>query len=403
MGKELGMSRLIIALALALFWSAGSAVAQDMRALARFDPALSAARETGASVEIEFGLSQGVPWTVSFRRDPHEMVISFNELQPAEAWDPAIQPLGASRFEAGEDGWSDLVFPLREPLRVVEAAMVTRFGDTSHAMLRLVLAPTTAEQFHETALDHGARPVPAPASLTARRFTVAIDPGHGGIDPGAEVGELRESDLMLTYARALKEALLRSGQVDVVLTREEDVFVPLDQRLRTARMADASVLISLHADALNEEDGKAGGATIYMLPRDGEDAANLAEVERHDASQLLSGVDLSGTEDEVALILLELARKETVPKSDRLAYSVENVFRENGVRLNSRARRKAGFAVLRAADIPAVLVEIGFLSSDRDRKRLTSDEGREAVIAALAEAILYWVADETERAALSRP
>ncbi|MEL7343430.1 MAG: N-acetylmuramoyl-L-alanine amidase [Pseudomonadota bacterium] len=395
------MCRSIIAMLLALCFGMTGAKAQDLRALARLDPSQSKAMESGSMVDLEIMLSQAVPWTVTFRSDPNEMIISFNELAPIEGWDLMITPIESPRFYPAEDGWSHLAFPLNEPLLLVEASMATQFGETSQALLRLSLAPTTPDIYRNEA-EPRAQAVPAPEDYLPARMTVAIDPGHGGIDPGAEVGDLRESDLMLIYGRALKESLLRTGIVDVVLTRDEDIFVPLDARLRQARMANAALLISLHADALDEEDGKAGGATIYTLPSEGEKAANQIEVERHDRAQLMAGVDLSGTEDEVAMILMDLARNQTAPQSLRLADSVENAFQIDQVRLNSRPRREAPFAVLRAADIPAVLVEVGFLSSDFDRPRLTSDEGRKAVIDALSDAVLAWVADETARIALRR-
>lgn len=395
------MSRSILAILIALCFGITGVVAQELRALARFDPSQSKAMESGSMVELELTLSQAVPWTVSFRSNPNEMVVSFNELAETDGWDPMITPIEPPQFSAGDEGWSHLVFPLNEPLLLVEAAMVTQFADTTQARLRLVLAPTTPERYRQEAEAHPEAAIIS-SPVTPALTVVAIDPGHGGIDPGAEVGDLRESDLMLTYGRALKEALLRTGVADVVLTRDEDVFVPLDQRLRTARAAGAELLISLHADALDEEDGKAGGATIYTLPPDGAEAANQTEVERHDRAMLLSGVDLSGTEDEVAMILMDLARSQTAPQSERLADAVEAAFRADGVRLNSRPRREAAFAVLRAADIPATLVEVGFLSSDRDRPRLTSDEGRAAVIDALSDAVLAWIADEATRKALRR-
>lgn len=396
------MSRLVFAIGVALWLSAVWGSAQELRGLTRFLPEQSSASETGATVRIELALSQPVPWKAGFRSDPNELVLSFNELAEFEDWDSGSMPLGDARFEAGEDGWTSMVLPIAEPFAIAEASMITKFGESNEARLEILLAPTTADAYRDSAVAGTSVNRKSPPVIASSKVVVAIDAGHGGVDPGAEVEGLREADLLLIFARSLKEDLLRTGQVEVVMTRDEDIFVSLDDRLTRSRSAGASLLISLHADALSDEDGKAGGATIYTLPQDEGNAASLAEVERHGRDEILTGVDLTGTEDEVALVLMDLARTETAPRSTRLADAVEASFRENDVRLNSRPRRQAPLAVLRAADIPAILVEIGFLSSVLDRPRLTSQEGRAAITTSMRDAILAWIEDEAERAALRR-
>jgi N-acetylmuramoyl-L-alanine amidase len=227
-----------------------------------------------------------------------------------------------------------------------------------------------------------------------------LDPGHGGVDPGAVRGEVTEADLVLTFARELAEALQRTGRAEVTLTRQSDVFVPLPTRVTLARAAGADAFVSLHADAL--ADGRARGATVYTLSERASDAASAALAEQHDRADLLRGIDLSASDDEVAGILMDLARTETAPRAGALAESLVAGIRAEGLRLHPRPRAEAGFTVLRAADIPSVLVEIGFMSDPTDLANLQDPDWRAAMQAALARGILDWAEADTARAALLR-
>ncbi|MEM9969787.1 MAG: N-acetylmuramoyl-L-alanine amidase [Pseudomonadota bacterium] len=230
----------------------------------------------------------------------------------------------------------------------------------------------------------------AAAALADGRLTVALDPGHGGIDPGAQADGLNEADLVLAFARRLEEELLRIGRFDVMLTRTADVFVPLERRMTLARQAEADVFLSLHADALPEDAGEATGLTVYTLSDDVTDAAALRLAERHAGDDILAGLDLTGTEDEIAMILLDLARRETAPRSLALADTLVETVGNAGLTLNSKPRRDGAFAVLKAADVPSVLIELGFLSSAADRARLRSDAWSERAARAIAQAIALW-------------
>jgi N-acetylmuramoyl-L-alanine amidase len=229
---------------------------------------------------------------------------------------------------------------------------------------------------------------------------VMIDPGHGGIDPGAEEGGLTEKALMLVLARELREALLRAGGFEVFLTRDTDMFVSLERRVALAHDAAADVFISLHADALT--DARARGASVYTLSDSASDAASAALAERHDRADLLAGVDLSDSDDVVAGVLLDLARQETQPRAEALAQTLLEVFRGEGIPVLGRPLRHAGFSVLKAADIPSVLVEIGFLSSPRDRKNLNDPDWRAGMARGVRNGLRQWLAEDRARRALVR-
>jgi len=300
------------------------------------------------------------------------------------------------------------VVDLDGPLALDRAGMSVE-ENSGRARLSVVLERTTEEDF---AARSGAPDdagwtdeslVPVTTVLPAARpsiLTVAIDPGHGGIDPGAEREGLREADLMLTLGLELAEAVNRTGTMRAVLTRSDDTFVPLAERMTIARTSGAQLLVSLHADAL--EDGGARGGSVYTLNPEGQEAASEKMAERHDRGDLLAGLDLRGQDDTVATVLMDLARVDTAPQSGRLADALVAGLRSSGAPINTRPRREAVLAVLNAADFPSVLVEVGFLSSDRDRAVFETAEGRAKIVAGLVEGITRWAASEEALAPLLR-
>ena len=304
-------------------------------------------------------------------------------------------------------GWSRIVAKLAEPMRVDQVGLSTD-EITGRAVLQLELARTDAETF---AAQSGAPfdprwDLPPPAKFDGIRprdggvIRVMLDPGHGGIDPGAERGALNEKTLMLTFARELEEALLRAGGFEVTLTRTGDYFVSLERRIAMAHEAQVDVFISLHADSL--ADGGAHGATVYTLSAEASDVASAKLAERHDRDELLSGVDLSSTVDAVTAVLLDLARQETTPRTSLLAKSLVTGMGNQGGPMNRRPLRQAAFSVLKAADIPSVLVEIGFLSSLRDLKNLQDPAWRARIADGIRDGLQLWLREDSEMRPLVR-
>jgi N-acetylmuramoyl-L-alanine amidase len=303
-------------------------------------------------------------------------------------------------------GWSRLVMELAGPYGVTTAAMDTA-GSAARVDLRL--DPVSAQVFAAGvgALNQGdwALPDPAPVAEPKRRQTgdgplmVVLDPGHGGIDPGAETGGLNEAGLVLTFALELKEALIRAG-MRVELTRETDVFVPLETRISVAHAMGADLFLSLHADAIAE--GVARGATVYTLADTATDEASATLAERHDRADLLAGVDLSEQDDLVATVLMDMARTETTPRTDRLADALVASIKGAKIAMHKRPRLAAAFSVLKSPDIPSVLLELGFLSSDRDLANLQDPDWRARMVAAIAAALADWAVADAAEALLLR-
>lgn len=392
---------------------AAAAAGQDLTAIARLDIAQSRLADKGQGVLIDLKLSQPVPYRISFLADPPRLIVDFREVDFTGS-DPG--KIGAAARVTGLSwgpflaGWSRMVAVLDAPL-ALKSAEESLQADGS-ALLRIALQPTTPAAFGEViakttgqAGPDWAMPRPAAVDTPIARQTgdrplrVALDPGHGGIDPGAEAGGKTEAHEMMTFALELADVLRRAG-MSVELTRRTDVFVPLETRISVARAAGADLFLSLHADALPE--GEATGATIYRLDDQASDAASAQLAERHDRGDLLAGVDLSGHDDQVATVLMDMARRETQPRADRLAETLVKAMQGANLDLHRHPIQSAAFSVLKSADIPSLLLELGFLSSDADRARLEDPVWRAAMQDAIRTALQDWAIADAAEARLLR-
>ncbi|MGH1355678.1 MAG: N-acetylmuramoyl-L-alanine amidase [Thalassovita sp.] len=374
--------------------------AQELSGLARVDVGYSQIRDTwGGGLSVELALTQGVPYRVYTLDDPRRLVMDFREIDWTNvSKDVLLNANRASdvRFGAFRPGWSRMVIDLAEPL-LPETIEMKIDPQTSKARLNIALTDVSAEDFTaRSGAPYDPRwdlPPPADVAQAQKRgdgpLVVVLDPGHGGIDPGAERDGYQEKHLILKFAKELKEVLVRSGRFDVVLTREDDSFVSLERRIAIAHEAGAHVFISLHADALAE--GHAHGATIHLLRDSASDEASQQLAERHDRDDILSGVDLSGQDDVVAGILMDLARQETKPRSEQLAKNLVDGLRAARTPVNNKPIRYASFSVLKSADIPSILLEIGFMSSERDLKNLIDKNWRLNTSVAIRDALRAWV------------
>ncbi|WP_413719831.1 N-acetylmuramoyl-L-alanine amidase family protein [Silicimonas sp. MF1-12-2] len=388
--------RFLRAAAAAALFAVSAQAQTPPAALAQLGPEGAEIVDAGGTVVLTVPLSQAVPWRVAASDGPPRIIVGFGDLVWSELPGIASQSVAEVQVSKPEAGWSDLSLLLREPLSVASAEMATAEDGT--ALLEVRMLPTTAEEFRRNAQPSDSKEIFGSREASERRLVVAIDPGHGGIDPGAVAVDLIEADLVLAAARRLKEVLLRTGRFDVVLTREEDAFVSLEARLTTARSAGADVFLSLHADALEDVDGSASGITVYRLPNEAAETADELLATRHAPDDLLKGVDLTGAGDDVALALLHIARRDTSPRSHALQRMLIEAFRSSGLQVNSRPERVGAFSVLKSAEIPSVLIELGFLSSDKDRERLAKAGWQDEAAMAVSEALLRWQDEDRLRA-----
>lgn len=224
----------------------------------------------------------------------------------------------------------------------------------------------------------------APSRPNGKRVVV-IDPGHGGIDPGAlGVNGTKEKDVVLAFARALKGALEATGRYEVVMTRDRDVFLTLRDRVRVARSSNAELFIALHADAIRRSSTR--GATVYTLSDKASDAEAEALAQKENRADIIGGVDLGHENEEITGILIDLAQRETRNHSTFFAKQLASGMKPV-TRFTSRPIRSAGFRVLKAPDVPSVLLELGYLSSTADEQLLNSPAWRAKVSKSVAAAV----------------
>jgi N-acetylmuramoyl-L-alanine amidase len=327
--------------------------------------------------------------------DPYRVVLDIPEVTfqlPPHAGESGRGLIKAFRFGLVMPGGSRIVFDLTKPVRL-DKAFVVDPADGAPARLVLDLVATDRDSFmRQVALDEKAAAAAPPPSQpqgqsSDPRPLIVLDPGHGGLDTGAKAssGEL-EKDIVLDVAKRLRARLEKSGKYRVLMTRTDDTFVPLADRVEIARNASAALFVSIHADSLPHKEGDAQGATVYTLsdtPSDPEAARTAAEENRAD---VIAGVDLTNEPDDVAGILLDLAQRETKSYSMQFAHKLVTELKGT-TRLHKDPVKSAGFRVLRAPDVPSVLVELGYVSNKQDLQSLLSDTWRDHTVDAMGQAI----------------
>lgn len=394
---------------LVMLFAVGSAASSETQSsLARLDSQNSFVKDAlWGQVQLQLSLSQGVPYRVYTVTKPNRVVLEFNG---ATIGDLEVAKVNQSdKIESVETkmsaaGWLQLILNINQSL-IVKSVEIQVPDDGSNASLSLILAPVTQIEFEAISKPmelEEAAPISQFATAAVKqsqnkKLRVVIDPGHGGRDPGAQIQGIEEADLMLSLARDIKESLLRNDNIEVTLTRLDDIFVSLEERVRLANSAQADIFISLHADAVTE--GVARGATVYTLSEEATDKASAALVARHGHDQLISGLDLTGTEGAVTDVLIDLARLDNGPRSKDLALSVVAGLKETLGQVNAKPYREAGFSVLKAADIPSILIEAGFMSTKTELQNLQDKAWRKQFAEGVRIGVLNWlVKDETSRA-----
>lgn len=225
------------------------------------------------------------------------------------------------------------------------------------------------------------------------RPLVVIDAGHGGKDPGASYAGVREKDVVLGLAEALRDELIAQGGIRVALTREDDSFLVLEERPEIARRLGADLFVSIHADSSGGEED-VGGASIYTLSATASSEAAARFAERENAADTINGVDIGEQDEDVGSILIELSQRRVQQTSAEFAGLITREG-EGALRFHPQDRRSAALAVLRAPDVPAVLFESGFITNPADARRLVSEEGRAEFAEIMARAIRIFFARRT--------
>ena len=398
-------------LGLALF--DGAAVAAPPEVLG-----VRAGRQIDDVTRFVLDIDRKVAYHVFTLPDPYRIVIDFPEVDwriNKEALDRLVRDnavIKAFRFgQFGENG-GRIVMEVGEPLSVKNSFLlnpigphpfrfVVDLGRTDHAtFLRESEASKQAAAKPAPVIARGPPPPTTPPQARRdMRKIIVIDPGHGGVDPGAiSVNGHYEKKVTLAVSQELARQLNATGRYKAVLTRTRDDFIPLRERVTFARAAGADLFISIHADSHGEWDTR--GASVYTLSTDASDKEAAALAAKENKADILGGLDLSRQDRDVASILIDLAQRETMNRSKIYAeLLVEEFERAKVALLPRRPHRSAGFAVLTAPDVPAVLLEVGYLSNKTDERALMSQSHRQRLSRVIIKAADAFFADRTPRVA----
>lgn len=424
---------LVLACCLVVIAETGAALAQDITQVTGIRFGIQ-----GSRTRVVIDADRPLAFKTRALADPWRLVVDLPEV----VWNPQPGPMSgvrgiarSQRFGSLGGGAGQLTVDTSRPFRVTTALLLPPSENSRRYRLMIDLEPVPAEAFESAAADPptttvadaalaaaGAGiPIPAPAPEPPVRLAalpqaavlehptvsdvpppipriaprqppvIVIDAGHGGSDPGAiGVNGIFEKNLTLAMAKELRRVLEASGRYRVVLTREEDVFIPLRERIRLAREANGHLFISLHADALAH--GVARGASVYTLSETASDAEAALLASKENKAEIIVGADLRNHDPIVTSILIDLAQRDTNNKSIEFA-DVLSAELAKVTPLLRKHRRFAGFAVLKSPDMPSVLVELGYISNGDDAANLGSEAFRAKLAQAALSAVDRYFAD----------
>lgn len=372
-------------------------------------PAAAAPQVTGVRVgvyPVKTRIVLDITGAVNFRSfvlpQPYRVVVDLSEV----TWSPKLRnpPIGGlvtgMRFGLFKPGSSRVVLDSVGPVRVAKAFMIPPSDKNKTYRLVVDIAKTSKQAFLMAYKRPDRRPVAKSApSVRAsipmpfrrkpprpnQKKLIVIDPGHGGVDPGAmSRSGVWEKHIVLAFAKDLQRGLLASGKFSVRLTRNRDVFIRLRDRIAIARRAGADLFISVHADSIG--NSKVRGTSVYTLSERASDKEAGTLAQKENKADLIAGVDLNEQSDDVVNILIDLAQRETMNESAVFARKLVDELGKTR-RMLRNTHRFAGFAVLKAPDIPSVLVELGYLSNRKDERMLRDPRQRRKMAGAIARAV----------------
>jgi N-acetylmuramoyl-L-alanine amidase len=381
-------------------------------------PVASDARLAGDAKQTRFvlDLDKTVPFRAFALADPYRVVVDVPQINfqlPAGTGTAGRGLIKAFRYGLVMPGGSRIVFDLTGPAKiansyVLEAAngqpsrLVLEFAETdptsfiqsltseSRPELRPAIADAAANApaSPEAKSDAGPEPKPSDSKpeVADSRPLIVIDPGHGGPDNGTQANGQNEKSLVLAFGLALRDRIEKGGKYRVVMTRTDDTFIPLNDRVKIARSQSAALFVSIHADFLPHREGDVQGATIYTVSDRASDAEAERLAEAENKADAIGGVNLTEEPTDVADILIDLAQRETRTFSNRFARLLAGEMK-NATRMYKHPLKSAGFRVLKAPDVPSVLVELGYVSNKADLEHLVSENWRSKTVGSMAQAI----------------
>ena len=360
----------------------------------------------GTKTRVVLDIDRNVEFSIFTLPAPYRVVVNLPEVGwrlPKNTKTLKKGLMSNFRYGLFTPGTSRMVIDANGPMEVQKAFLLRPVKGSGVQFHRLVidLVPTTETVFLEglaqrkaqakasqpvtAEMQNASIPIPMPIKKPKGKKVIMLDPGHGGVDPGTiGVSGTYEKNITLAMARDIKKAIEKKGRFKVVLTRNRDIFIRLRDRVRKAREAGADLFISIHADAI--KNPKTRGLSVYTLSDKASDKEAAALARKENKADLIAGLDLSSENAEVTNILIDLAQRESMNQSAIVAKNlVKELKRE--VKLLRNTHRFAGFAVLKAPDLPSILVETGFLSNRQDERNLLSRKYRKRLASAVAKGV----------------
>lgn len=357
-------------------------------------------------------LDQRLPFRTRLLADPKRFLLDLDGLDWSEVIAPVLPEgnlVSGLRIGRIAGDWARLVLDLEQPMQLTSAGYAQ---DDDRLEIRLVLEATDEATYQAIATAAVPPPnqVPGqdPATILIKpavrapdaKPLIMIDPGHGGIDPGAVYGEITEKTLNLDFARTLASVLEASDRFDTALTRSDDRYLLLKQRVAMAIDAGADVFLSIHVNTV--EVGRATGLSLYSLSDKASDQAARKMAEFENRADTLAGFDVTTESGVVAMVLVDIAQRETNARSRQLADELVSALGTGGTILRTRPHRRAGFMVLKSPAIPSILLELGFMSSEEDRSRLSDPDWKNQTAKGILDALDAWVEADRTRQNVSR-
>lgn len=331
--------------------------------------------------------------------DPFRVVIDLPALDWSLGSGPLQEPRGvvqALRYGLFAPGTSRVVLDVAQPVDFQKVFLLPPSDGYGHRLV-IDLVPISRQAFFSRArtplvsspplprTQQAAVPMATPKPEGDTRPVIAIDAGHGGVDPGA-IGPsgIYEKALVLAYAQDLKRRIEAGGRYRVYMTRDDDVFIRLRDRVAQAQASNADLFISLHANTHRKRNLR--GASVYTLSENASDAEAAALAAKENRADVIAGINLSDQPEVVSKILIDLAQRETMNQSKAFANLLIKELAQTGTVLRN-SHRSAGFAVLKSPTVPSVLLELGYMSNKGEEKLLRSESHRQKVVGSVLNAI----------------